>query len=132
SSLLPLRESLPACHSPALNSRTFGCVGIELPLVHARNRHAGEHAGLRKRVTVHKRLGLGAALHVDDQQAADVAPAVVARRSAGNHQDVSLAFQIFDVGLQAFLAFLGEVWRGYTRYGKEHRNLLSWGVTDSS
>ncbi len=103
----------------------LGRTRIELPLVHARDRDFGEHAGFRQRVAVDKRLSFGARLHIDDQKAADELRAVVVRRSAGNNQNIFLATQIVDVGLQALFAFFGKVGCGYARYGSEHKEFLS-------
>ena len=51
---------LPPC------SRAFSRLRIKLPLIHARDRNAGEHAGLREWIAVYKSLRFGAGLYVHD------------------------------------------------------------------
>src|SRR5258706_7770038 len=106
-------------------SRAFRRLRIKLSLVHARDRNAAEHAGLRERVAVHKSLCFGASLHVDDQQAADELLAVITGSCSRNNQDALLATQILYVGLHGFFTIFGEVWRSYARDGPEHGCLLS-------
>src|SRR5882672_577876 len=98
---------------------------IPLPLAHARDRDAREHARLLKWVGVHKSLGLGTAVHMDDQQAADVPLAIVAQRRARDDQYFILAVKIIDVGLQALFTHGGEVGRGDARDGPKHKDFLS-------
>src|SRR5262245_45718051 len=75
-------------------SRALRRFGIPLPLAHARDRDAREHAVLREGIAVRERLGLGAAAHVHDEQAADRLLAVVALRGAREHEDLLLALQV--------------------------------------
>src|SRR5262245_9226258 len=94
-----------------LNSGPFRRLRIPLPLAHARDRHAREHARLLERVRVREGLRLGAAANVDDQQATNNLLAVVGKRCSGDDQYVLLTVEIGEMRLQAFFTPGGKVRR---------------------
>src|SRR4051812_6879149 len=89
--------------------RALGSARVPLPLAHARDRDAREHAVLRERIAIRKLLGFRAAVHVHDEKASDRRRAVVGLSGAREHQDVFLAAEIVAMRLQMFVPDSGRV-----------------------
>src|SRR5688572_15889946 len=106
-----------------LLSGAFCRLGIPLPLAHARDGDAREHAVLGKRVAIGELLRFRAAPDVHDEQAADRLRALVVLRRAGEHEDLLLAAEVVAVRLQHLLADRGGVRLVYAGNGPKHSDL---------
>ena len=69
------------------SSSPFASLGVPLTATHARDGDACKHAVLRERIAVREFLRLGAAVDVDDEQAADGRGALIVLRGAGEHKN---------------------------------------------